>query len=141
VPPQSHDREGIGAGLAEPGSERVPRVVNPESKPNFFAGPIAAESIVQYESWFRTPIALEAFKEGRSLYFTIAGIGESDAGITFMSSSFEGHYDATVGMMDGSVIVKPGKTLSYPGSLLDFAFVSLRTGKVYMDWVSCGKPK
>ena len=66
---------------------------------------------------------------------------ESDAGITFMSSSFEGDYYATVGMMHGCVIVKPGKTLSYPGALLDFAFVSPRTGKVYTDWVSCGKPK
>jgi hypothetical protein len=79
-----------------------------------------------------------AYRVGRSLYFTIAGVGDPDAGITFMSSSFDGDYYATFGILHGCVIVKPGKLQSNP---FDFAFVSPRNGKVYGDWESCRAAK
>ena len=79
-----------------------------------------------------------AYHVGRSLYFTIAGIGERDAGITFMSSNFDGDFYASIGVLHGCVIVKPGKLKP---NMIDFAFVSPRDGKVYRDWEACGASK
>lgn len=78
------------------------------------------------------------YRVGRSLHFNIAGVGDKDAGITFLASSFEGDYFATVGVLHGCVIVKPGKARDNP---LDVAFVSPRNGKVYQDWGACGDAK
>jgi len=76
------------------------------------------------------------YRVGPSLHFNIAGVGDKDASIAFFASSFDGDYYATVGVLHGCVIVKPGKTAKRAG-LLDFAFVSPRSGKVYLDWESC----
>lgn len=78
------------------------------------------------------------YRVGRSLHFIIAGVGEEDAGISFHSSSFEGDYYASFGILHGCVIVKPGKTQN---RIFDMAFVSPRTGKVFRDWESCGAAK
>ncbi len=82
------------------------------------------------------------YRVGRSLHFTIAGVGDGDAGIAFMESSFGGDFYASVGLLHGCVIVWPGKASKNPNPL-DVAFVSPRDGKVYQDWVTCGdvKPK
>jgi len=80
------------------------------------------------------------YRVGDSLHFNIAGVGDRDAGITFFASSFDGDYYASVGLLHGCVIVKPGKKVDGP-ALLDFAFVSPRTGKVYSDWESCQETK
>ncbi len=77
------------------------------------------------------------YRVGRSLHFAIAGVGDADAAITFFASSFEGDYYATVGVLHGCVIVKSGKAAPAGVSVLDFAFVSPRTGKVYADWTEC----
>lgn len=80
------------------------------------------------------------YRVGRSLHFNIAGVGDKDAGIAFLASSFEGDYYAGIGVMHGCVIVKPGKAIEGPAAL-DFAFVSPRSGKVYSDWESCQRGK
>ena len=80
------------------------------------------------------------YHAGRSLYFNIAGVGDKDASITFFASSFEGDYYGSVGVLHGCVIVKPGKALEGT-AMFDFAFVSPRNGKVYMDWQSCQQAK
>ena len=73
---------------------------------------------------------------GRSLHFGVVGVGDKDAAITFYASSFNGDYYASVGVLHGCVIVKPGKAIR-GSAALDFAFVSPRNGKVYADWQSC----
>jgi hypothetical protein len=78
------------------------------------------------------------YRVGRSLHFNIAGVGDEDASITFFAASFEGDYYGSIGVLHGCVIVKPGKASE---SLIDFAFVSPRTGKVYADWQSCRQAK
>ena len=77
---------------------------------------------------------------GRSLYFGVVGVGDKDAAITIYASSFDGDYYASVGVLHGCVIVKPGKTIQGPAAL-DFAFVSPRNGKVYGEWQSCRDAK
>jgi hypothetical protein len=76
------------------------------------------------------------YKIGTHFWLSIAAVGSSDAGITFMKSDFNGKYYATVGVAHGCVVVKTGvaNTTSHP---LDLAFVSPRNGKVYQDWQSC----
>lgn len=80
------------------------------------------------------------YRVGRSLYFAVIGVGDKDAAITFYASSFDGDYYASVGVLHGCVVVKPGKEIQGP-SVLDFAFVSPRNGKVYSDWQSCRDAK
>jgi hypothetical protein len=86
------------------------------------------------------------YKVGKDLYFTIAGVGEPDAGVTFMKSSYDGDFYASFGIMHGCVIVKRGPKVANheiagPGSLMDFAFVSPRNGKVYRTWEDCGSSR
>lgn len=78
------------------------------------------------------------YKIGDDFHLSIAGVGQSDAGVTFMKSNFNGKYYGTFGILHGCVIVKTGmkNTTNNP---LDFAFVSPKNGKVYKDWEGCGK--
>ena len=78
------------------------------------------------------------YRVGRSLHFNIAGIGERDAGITFYGADFDGDFYASVGVLHGCVIVKPGRLKP---NMIDFAFVSPRDGKVYRDWETCGNAR
>lgn len=76
------------------------------------------------------------YRVGQALYFTIDGVGEAEAGITFMRSNFDGDFYATVGTLHGCVIVKRGlKYITEPS--LDYAFVSPKNGKVYRRWEEC----
>src|SRR5581483_3835984 len=79
------------------------------------------------------------YRVGNDLHFSIDGIGDPDTGITFLHSSFEGDYFASVGVMHGCVVVKHGKkTLPNPLDVVaDFAFVSPKNGKVYRNWKQC----
>lgn len=70
------------------------------------------------------------FRLGNSLHFAIAGVGQSDASIVFMKSDFEGDYYASFALSHQCVIV-------FPKGVLDLAFVSPRTGKVYRTWPEC----
>lgn len=75
------------------------------------------------------------YRVGRSLHVNIAGVGDRDGSITFLAANFDGDYYASVGVLHGCIIVKPGKLK--PNSI-DFAFISPRDGKVYRDWQDCG---
>ena len=83
------------------------------------------------------------YKVGAGLHFTIDGVGEKDAGITFLRSSFDGDFYATFGVYHGCVIVKRGGDaprygpLVGPGGPSDIAFVSPKNGKVYRSWTDC----
>lgn len=76
------------------------------------------------------------YKIGDDFHLSIAGVGQSDAGVAFMKSNFNGKYYGTFGILHGCVIIKTGikNTTNKP---FDFAFVSPINGKVYKDWESC----
>ncbi len=76
------------------------------------------------------------YKIGDEFHLSIAGVGQSDAGVTFIKSNYYGEYYGTFGVLHGCVIVSKGiKNISK--SPFDFAFVSPLNGKVYKDWESC----
>lgn len=77
-----------------------------------------------------------SYKIGKGFWLSLAGVGISDAGVTFMKSDFNGDYYGTYGVLHGCVIVKPG-TKNKTNNPVDFAFVSPKNGKVYKDWQSC----
>src|SRR4051794_33327679 len=72
------------------------------------------------------------YKVGKSLHFSIGGVGDEDAAILFLKADFEnGEYYAKVGVLHGCVIVSP-RVGSRPNLTFgDLAFVSPRNGKVY----------
>lgn len=76
------------------------------------------------------------YRVGRSLYFAVVGIGSPDTAITVFKSDWDGDYYATYGLLHGCVIVKPGAKAP-TSSLLMFAFVSPKNGKVYPSWGAC----
>jgi hypothetical protein len=76
------------------------------------------------------------YRLGNDFWLSIAGVGQSDAGITFMKSDFTGEYYGTYGTMHGCVIVKTGAG-NKTNNPMDFAFVSPKNGKVYEDWDAC----
>jgi hypothetical protein len=71
------------------------------------------------------------------LEFTIAGVGDPDAGISFLRSDWNGDFYARFGLMHGCVIVTFGKQAPRGISLSGFAFVSPRSGKVYKTYQEC----
>lgn len=78
------------------------------------------------------------YRIGKTLHISIDGIGQTDTGITFMKSDYDGDFYASVGVLHGCVIVKRNPKLSDRQNAFDFAFVSPRTGKVYRTWQACG---
>lgn len=78
------------------------------------------------------------YRVGKSLYVSIAGIGQPDTGIAFMKSDFNGDFYAKFGVAHGCVIVARGKKGTAPDRHFDdFAFISPKNGKVYSDWQEC----
>ena len=78
------------------------------------------------------------YRIGKTLHISIDGIGQADAGITFMKSDFDGDFYAAVGVLHGCVIVKHNLKHLPLQNAFDFAFISPRTGKVYATWQECG---
>lgn len=105
------------------------------------AGSAMAQST--YEATVRGKACSEAanqqvncdYKIGKGFWLSIAGVGQSDAAVTFMKVDFDGQYYGTFGVMHGCVIVKPG--VASKATPIDLAFVSPRNGKVYMTWQQC----
>jgi hypothetical protein len=78
------------------------------------------------------------YKIGNDFWLSIAGVGQPDAGVSFMKADFDGKYYGTYGVMHGCAIVKTGKANNNKTKdPLNFAFVSPKNGKVYRDWESC----
>ena len=73
------------------------------------------------------------------------GAGEEDAAIAFVQADSSANYVASVVPLHGCVVVKPARAadaarmagIAVADSVLTFAFVSPRTGKVYRNWPSC----
>lgn len=78
------------------------------------------------------------FRVGRTLRFTISGVGASDAGVAVAKSDIDGDFYAAFGMLHHCVIVWPGKQRVTSGkSSLDLAFVSPVNANVYRTWEAC----
>jgi hypothetical protein len=81
-----------------------------------------------------------SYRIGKDFWLSIAAVGRTDAGITFMKSDFNGKYYGTVGVAHGCVIVKTGSGSGSGNGTrnpFDLAFISPKNGKVYRDWQSC----
>ncbi|MHB1069388.1 MAG: hypothetical protein ACYC1W_05975 [Gemmatimonadaceae bacterium] len=87
------------------------------------------------------------YRVGTSLHFTIAGVGQDDAGVTFHRVDWNQDFYPTFGIGHGCVVIKQGKArlerLAKMGDLsgLDMAFVSPRNGKVYDTWTECAEAR
>lgn len=83
------------------------------------------------------------YRVGKDLHFTIDGIGGAWTDITFIRSDYHGDFFGSYGLGHGCVIVKRGtknwndQYCGGPGSPVDFAFVSTKTGNVHRSWESC----
>lgn len=77
---------------------------------------------------------------GKGLAFSIAGVGQDDAGITVTrAEGYSSDYYFTFGLGHGCVIVKPGEAAQ--GSSFEMAFVSPKNGRVYHTWRECAAVK
>ena len=87
------------------------------------------------------------YRVGKDLHFTIDGIGGAWTEITFFRSDYRGDFFGSYGQGHGCVIVKRGKGswkdqyCGGPGSPVDFAFVSMKTGNVHRSWEGCREEK
>lgn len=77
------------------------------------------------------------YKVGTGLHFLIEGLGQRDTGITFLKSSADEDFFASLGLLHGCVIVARGKKGEGIADVPEFAFVSPRNGKVYKSWEEC----
>lgn len=78
------------------------------------------------------------YRLGDHLKFSIDGVGEIDAAVTFEFVSPESPYHARFAIKSSCVLIQR-KLLNTPYSeaISDMAFVSLRNGKVYRTWPEC----
>ncbi len=74
------------------------------------------------------------YKIGDSFWIQIIGIGEDDVGVAIMKSDYKGEYFAKVGRMHNCVIVNTGLKAT---GILDYAFISPKTGKIYKSVEGC----
>lgn len=76
-----------------------------------------------------------------SLDFSVDGVGEVDAAVTFHYVSAESRYYARFGSRPGCVLIqrKSTETITPLQAMKDLAYVSLQNGKVYRTWPECKK--
>jgi hypothetical protein len=83
-----------------------------------------------------------AYRVGKALEFSIAGVGEKDAGILVVhANGLDADFYFGFGLEHGCIIVWPGKAtldLWRPRGIWPTpAFVSPKNGKVYTSWHEC----
>ena len=80
---------------------------------------------------------------GQGLEISITGVGQSDAGVSFLRSDHKSDFWARMGMLHRCVIVVAGERAPKEFMTVngDFAFVSPRTGLVYRLWQECEKAR
>jgi hypothetical protein len=85
------------------------------------------------------------FRAGAAVRFVISGVGQEDVSIAFVEADAKGEFVASMVPLHGCVVVKPTRTadatkaagIPASDSVLTFAFVSPRSGKVYRNWATC----
>jgi hypothetical protein len=78
------------------------------------------------------------YSAGKDFQLEIAGVGDSDAGISFVRSNREGDYWGSFAIKHGCVVVH-AQPRRDSFAMPDLAFISPKTGKVYKDWRTCGR--
>ena len=85
------------------------------------------------------------YRVGKTLEFSIAGVGKPDAGIVVLrSAGYDADFYFGFGVAHGCIIIWPGKATVEGSSLpsrFQPAFVSPANGKVYRSWQECGNTK
>ena len=77
------------------------------------------------------------FLLGTDFQISLTGVGQSNAGIVYERSNFEGNYYASFGLAHGCVIVQTGLAQRSAPRPHEFAFIQPRTGKVFKTWQEC----
>lgn len=85
------------------------------------------------------------FRVGSSIRFIIAGVGQEDVIVSFVQADSGSEYVVSMVPLHGCVVVKPTRTadatraagIPAADSVVTFAFVSPKTGKVYRNWAAC----
>jgi hypothetical protein len=75
------------------------------------------------------------YRVGKSLRFTIAGVGQSDVVINFFKVNVDDDFFASVAPLHGCVVVRPAAARS--DTISQLAFVSPQDGKIYRNWNTC----
>lgn len=75
------------------------------------------------------------YRVGKSLRFTIAGVGQSDVVVNFLKVDVDEDFVASVAPLHGCVVIRPANTRADTTSQL--AFVSPQDGKIYRNWNTC----
>lgn len=78
---------------------------------------------------------------GEDLEFSIAAVGTTNAGISFLRSSIRGDYFARYGIQHGCVIVEHGERSVAKSLAASWAFISPKNGRVYRTWQECQESK
>ena len=74
---------------------------------------------------------------GESLRFTIAGVGQEDAIVSFAQVDSTKGFVAAYSTLHGCIVVKPAAAGDSSAAL---AFISPRDGRVYRIWQHCKQP-
>jgi hypothetical protein len=78
-----------------------------------------------------------AYSIGESLRFTVAGVGQEDAVVSFAQVDSTKGFVAAYSTLHGCVVVKPAAA---GDSSVALAFISPRDGRVYRIWQHCKQP-
>ena len=103
--------------------------------PSSFAGSLYLElkerQKCEYPSYATKQLNCTYFA-GKKFKISIAGVGQSDAGILFDHSVYGEDYYGKFGLLHGCVIVTSQ-------DFNEMAFISPRDGNIYIDWDACAK--
>ena len=69
---------------------------------------------------------------GKQFKVSIAGVGQSDAGILFDHSVYGEDFYGKFGVLHGCIIVTSN-------DITEMAFISPRDGNIYLDWDACAR--
>ena len=85
----------------------------------------------EYATYTKTQLNC-TYSAGEKFKVSIAGVGQSDAGILFNHSVYGEDYYGKFGLLHGCIIVTSH-------DFIDMAFISPRDGNIYLDWDACAR--
>jgi hypothetical protein len=77
------------------------------------------------------------YKIGKEFWLSIAAVGTPMVTAHFMTSNFEGSYYASFLSGSGCVMISKGSRSVENADVLDLAYISLKSGNVYVDVADC----
>lgn len=79
------------------------------------------------------------YKVGKSLRFSVSGVGQQDVVINFLKVDSDEDFVASIAPLHGCIVVRATHTRS--DSTASLAFVSPQDGKIYRNWNTCAVKK